>query len=211
MDDDGNDPIVIFAIINNFGVDRVLVDAGSAVQVLIYDAFKKMNLDESLLRPAGSIYDFANQSIKVKGLINLPINVVMKEAQFLIVDQPSAYNAIIDRPLMKKISMVTVVYCLTIKFPTPIGVGDVKANLIIASQCHIQSLQMCREAIEKPTKVSYEPLMGVMYQPQSKDQDLISLQIASTLQRNTSNQSRSNRPRTSRSIRSQDRSLSSGL
>ena len=52
MDDDGNDPIVISTIINNFGVDRILVDDGSVVEVLIYDAFKKMNLDESLLRPA---------------------------------------------------------------------------------------------------------------------------------------------------------------
>ena len=90
---------------------------------------KKMNLDESLLRLIGSIYGFANQSIKVKRLINLPItlgtrdNVVTKEVQFLIVNQPSAYNAIIGRPLMKKTSIVTVVYCLTIKFPIPIGVG----------------------------------------------------------------------------------------
>ena len=108
IDNDGNDPIIIFAIINNFGVDKILVDDGSAVEVLIYDAFKKMNLDKSLLRLARSIYDFANQPIKVKGLINLPItlgtrdNVVMKEAELLIVDQPSTYNAIIDRPLMKR-------------------------------------------------------------------------------------------------------------
>ena len=52
MDDDGNDPIVIPTIINNFRVDMILVDDGSVVELLIYDAFKKMNLDESLLRPA---------------------------------------------------------------------------------------------------------------------------------------------------------------
>ena len=32
-----------------------------------------MGLDESLLRPAGLIYGFVNQLIKVKKLINLPI------------------------------------------------------------------------------------------------------------------------------------------
>ena len=95
MDDDNNDPIIIFAVINNFGVGIILVDDGNAVKVLIYDAFKKMNLDESLLKPTGPIYDFTNQPIKVKALINLPItlgtgdNVVTKEADFLIVDQPS--------------------------------------------------------------------------------------------------------------------------
>ena len=60
INDDGNDPIIIFAIINNFRLDKILVDDGSTVEVLIYDTFKKMNLDESLLRLAGSIYDFAN-------------------------------------------------------------------------------------------------------------------------------------------------------
>ena len=101
MDDDGNDPIVISVVFNNFRIDKTLVDDGSAVEVLIYDAFKKTNLDESLLRPVGTIYGFANQPIKVKGLINLPItlgtrdDLVRKEAKFLIVDQPSTYNAII--------------------------------------------------------------------------------------------------------------------
>ena len=60
MDDDGNDPIVISVVINNFGVDKILVDDGSAVEMLIYDAFKKMNLDESLIKPVGPIYDFVN-------------------------------------------------------------------------------------------------------------------------------------------------------
>ena len=69
--------------------------------MLIFDVFKKMKLDESLLRPTRSIYDISNQSIKVKGLINLPVtlgigdNVVTKEVEFLIVNQPSTYNAII--------------------------------------------------------------------------------------------------------------------
>ena len=132
IDDDGNNPI------NNSGVDMILVDDGSVVEVLIYDIFKKMNLDESLLRPAGLIYDFANQPIKAKGLINLSItlgtreNMITKEVEFFIIDQPSVYNAIIDRPLMKKISMVIALYYLTIKFLTSTKVGYVKANLTIA-------------------------------------------------------------------------------
>ena len=95
MDEDNNDLIVISIVINNFGVDRILVDDGSVVEVLICDSFKKINLDESLLRPIGSIYGFTNQPIKVKGLVNLLItlrmrdNVVTKETEFLIIDQPS--------------------------------------------------------------------------------------------------------------------------
>ena len=59
-DDDSNDPIIISSVINNFRVDRILVNDGSVVEVLIYDAFKKMNLDKSLLRLIGLIYGFTN-------------------------------------------------------------------------------------------------------------------------------------------------------
>ena len=50
LEDNSNDPIVIYSIINNFLVERILVDDGSAVKVLIYYAFKRMRLNESLLR-----------------------------------------------------------------------------------------------------------------------------------------------------------------
>ena len=121
-------------MINNFLVEKILVDDGSAVKILMYEAFKKMGLDESLLRSTGPIYGFANQPINVKGLITLPIilgqgdNKVTIPIDFLVVDLPSAYNAIIGRPLMKQTSMVTAVYCLTVKFLTPTGVGYIKTD-----------------------------------------------------------------------------------
>ena len=97
-----------------------------------------MRLDESQLKPSGPIYGFANQSIRPKRVITLPITIDQKEhtvtvmADFLVVDQPSAYNAIIRRPLMKKTNMVSTVYCLTVKFPTPTRVGYIKANQALA-------------------------------------------------------------------------------
>ena len=50
LEDSGNDRIAISAVINNFLVERILVDDGSVVEILMYEAFKKMGLDESLLR-----------------------------------------------------------------------------------------------------------------------------------------------------------------
>ena len=49
--DDGNDPIIVFAIINTFLVERILIDDGSAVEVLMWKAFQEMGLDESQLKP----------------------------------------------------------------------------------------------------------------------------------------------------------------
>ena len=73
MQDDGNDPIVVLVVINTFLVERILIDDGNAVKVLMWEAFKEMGLDESQLKPSGPIYGFANQPIRPKGVITLPI------------------------------------------------------------------------------------------------------------------------------------------
>ena len=115
-------------------MERILIDDGSAVEVLMWKAFEEMRLEESQLKPLGPIYGFVNQPIRPKEIITLPITIgqgkhtVTVMADFLVVDQPSAYNAIIGRPLMKKTNMVSAVYCLTVKFPTPTGVGYIKVD-----------------------------------------------------------------------------------
>ena len=112
VEDNGNDSIAIFAIISIFLVERILVDDGSPIQVLMWKTFKQTGLDESELRPIRLIYDFSNQTIRAKGIITLSVTFGQGEhkiiviANFLVVDQPSTYNAIIGRPLMKKMSMV---------------------------------------------------------------------------------------------------------
>ena len=53
VEDNDNDLIVISSIINNFLVERILIDDGSVVEVLIFDTFKKIRLNENLLRPTG--------------------------------------------------------------------------------------------------------------------------------------------------------------
>ena len=77
----------------------------------------------------------------------------MVMADFLVVDQPSAYNAIIGRPLMKKTNMISTVYCLTVKFPTPTRVGYIKIDQATARQCHIQAIHLSKQAVSEPEKV----------------------------------------------------------
>ena len=71
--DNDNDSIAISTIINTVLVERILMVDGSVVEVLMWKAFKEMNLDEILLRPVGLIFDFANQPIRAKGIIMLHI------------------------------------------------------------------------------------------------------------------------------------------
>ena len=63
VQDTGNDPIAVLAIINTFLVERILIDDGSVIEVLMWKAFQEIGLDESQLKPSRLIYGFANQPI----------------------------------------------------------------------------------------------------------------------------------------------------
>ena len=56
-------------------MERILIDDGSAVEVLMWKAFEEMGLEESQLKSSGPIYGFANQPIRPKKIITLPITI----------------------------------------------------------------------------------------------------------------------------------------
>ena len=45
--------------------------------------------------------------------------------EFLAVDCSLAFNGVIGRPLLKALRVVTSIYCLTMKFSTVMGTGQV--------------------------------------------------------------------------------------
>ena len=74
-------------------MERILVDDGSAVEVLIFDALKKMGFAESIMRPTRPVYGFSNQPFKVKGLITLLVTLgqgehtIIENVKFFFNDQ----------------------------------------------------------------------------------------------------------------------------
>ena len=119
----------------NNSVYRILVDNMSSVDILYYKAFKRMGLKDIDLRPSPSlIYGFTGDSVIPVGVITLPLTVgdyprescVMVD--FLVIDQPSAFNAVLGRLFLKALKAITSIYHLLMKFPTPNGVGQVRGN-----------------------------------------------------------------------------------
>ena len=53
---------------------------------------------------------------------------ITKDVNFLVVDCPSSYNAIIGRPTLNGWKVVTSTYHLSVKFPTDYGVGQVQVD-----------------------------------------------------------------------------------
>ena len=67
--DNDNDPIVVSIIIGNYQVQRVLIDDGSIVEILSYDVFRKMGLDDSSLKLATSFMILSTSPSKLKVLL----------------------------------------------------------------------------------------------------------------------------------------------
>lgn len=61
--------------------------------------------------------------------------------KFLLVDQPSAYNAIIGRVSLNELKAITSISHLKMKFPTSEEVGVVKGDQWVACQCYNTTLK----------------------------------------------------------------------
>ncbi|KAL5555767.1 hypothetical protein UlMin_038003 [Ulmus minor] len=94
-----------------------------------------MNLVGAKFEPIKSaLYGFTGDSVSSEGVLNLPMELGTHPCQhiqsvnFVVVDCPSSYNAIIGRPTLNAIRAVTSTYHLLVKFPTVGGIGVLKGD-----------------------------------------------------------------------------------
>ncbi|XP_062104155.1 uncharacterized protein LOC133815317 [Humulus lupulus] len=95
-----DDPLVISLQVDHCQLGRVLIDGGSGVDILFWEAFQKMGLEENQIRPSTMpILGFNSQRVYPKGVVRLTV-VAAKRAlpvDFLIIDSTTSYNAIMGR------------------------------------------------------------------------------------------------------------------
>jgi hypothetical protein len=81
------------------------------------------------------------------GIIQLPLTAGTAPrlstiiVDFLVVDRPSAYNAIIGRPALNKLRAMTSTYHLIMKFPIEEGFGVVRGNQLAARRYYNLSMK----------------------------------------------------------------------
>ncbi len=66
---------------------------------------------------------------------------VDKVVSFLVVNLPSAYNAIIGRPTLNALRVVTSTFHLKLKFPTSNEVGEIYGDQQAARNCYVASMK----------------------------------------------------------------------
>ncbi|XP_059434521.1 uncharacterized protein LOC132167531 [Corylus avellana] len=105
-----DDPLVVTVMVANHMIHRILVDNGSSADVLYWPIFKQMGIDRDRIKPFGSpLIGFAGEQVQPIGLISLHVTTWMAPKQktvmvdFLVVDRPGAYNAIIGHPALNKL------------------------------------------------------------------------------------------------------------
>jgi hypothetical protein len=124
-----------------------MVDNGSSADILYLPAYQQIRLDKDKLRPMDALLvGFTGDKVYPIGIVTLPITVgthpktVSKTVDFLVVNYPSAYNAIIGRPTLNRLRAVTSTYHLLLKFPTEHGIGEVRGDQVAARECYFASL-----------------------------------------------------------------------
>ena len=107
-----------------------------------------MGLKNSDLRLSlNPIYGFSEDSIRPIGVFTFPMTVgeyprqscVM--ANFLVIDQLSAFNAVLGRPSLRALMAITSIYHLLMKFPTPNDIGQVQGNQEEVMRCYNQAVR----------------------------------------------------------------------
>ncbi|GKV06415.1 hypothetical protein SLEP1_g18313 [Rubroshorea leprosula] len=142
-----NDPLVTSVMINNCEVQHVLVDTGSAPDIMYFHCFESLGLDLALLqRYDGPIYGFNNQPVPVEGVLTMNVafesgrNYVTPSVRFLVVKMASSFNVVIGQPTLIEIRAVVSQSHLCMKFLTPMGIATLRGNQEVARHCYITSV-----------------------------------------------------------------------
>ncbi|XP_062080216.1 uncharacterized protein LOC133784968 [Humulus lupulus] len=119
-----DDPLVIKLQVDCCQLGRVLVNGGSGVDVLFWEAFQKMGFEENQIRPTiAPILGFNSQRVYPKGAIRL--NVIAAECNlevdFLIIDYITSDNAIMGQNWIHRMQGVVSTFHQVMRCQSPNG------------------------------------------------------------------------------------------
>ena len=117
------------------------------MDIIYLPAFQQMKQDKKRIRPFTlPLGSFTGDRIVPRGIVTLTVNAgtylaqVTKNIDFLIIDCPSTYNIILERPALNRLRVATLTCYLKVKFPTAHGVGEIRGDQVLAKECHQAAL-----------------------------------------------------------------------
>ena len=138
------DALKLTICINGFDVHRVLVDPGSAADLLHLPALKQMKVPVGHLHSTGRILSGFNGATTLSvGDIAFSVKAgpVTQQVLFSVVEDLGPYNAILGRACLHAMKAVPSTYHQTISYLTKLGQVDLQGSQLAARQCYQLSLR----------------------------------------------------------------------
>jgi hypothetical protein len=181
----GNAPLVLKAQIGAYDVDRIFIDAGSGINLIYTKTLKAMHISLEFLKPT----DCSFRGI-VPGSANYPLgwvalnvcfgnwqNYRREKLDFEVMDWPSQYHAILERPAFLRFMAVPHYTYLVLKMLGPRGVITVKGSFEVLDLCDREFHKMAQnfgttanyaEKVKNMTTEGIKLLEGRVAEPEMK-------------------------------------------
>ena len=128
---------------------RVMVDQGSAVEIMYLDLYKGLNLKSEDLTPYSSpLVSFEGKVVIPRGQIRLPVQTGSEvvEVDFIVVGAYSPYTAIVVRPWLHTLGAVSSTLYQNVKYPSEGQIKEILGDQSMARQCLVVAIQHKPEA-----------------------------------------------------------------
>ena len=139
-----SDALVLTLCINDFDVGRVLIDPGSAADLLQLPVLRQMKLSPDKLTSAGRMLSgFNGATTTTLGDVTFAVKAgpVTQQVLFSVVQDLGPYNAIMGRNWLHNMKAVPSTYHQTLSYLTNAGQVDLLSSQLAARQCYSMSLQ----------------------------------------------------------------------
>ena len=139
-----DDARVVTLKIGGYDVKRVMVDQGSAAEIMYHDLYKGLGIKpEDLTTYNSPLVSFKSKMVAPKGQIRLPVQAGtdVVEVDFIVVDAFSPYTAIMGRPWLQSLGAVSSTLHQKVKYPSGGQVLEIVGSQSMARQCLVVAIQ----------------------------------------------------------------------
>ncbi|XP_065616172.1 uncharacterized protein LOC136061795 [Quercus suber] len=138
-----DDVLVVTLRIRGYDVKRVVVDQGSAMEIMYPDLYRGLNLTlDDLTLYSSPLVSFEGRIVTPRGQIRLPVQTGSEvvEVDFIVVDVYSPYTAIVARPWLHKLGAVSSTLHQKFKYPFEGRVCEIRGDQSSARQCLVAAI-----------------------------------------------------------------------
>ena len=139
-----DDDLVVTLRIGGYDVKRVMVNQGSATEIMYPDLYKGLGLKpEDLMVYSSPLVSFKGKMVVPKGQIRLPVQTGtdVVEVDFIVVDAFSPYTTIMGRPWLHSLGAVSSTLHQKVKYPSRGQVLEIVGSQFVARQCLIAAIR----------------------------------------------------------------------